>query len=123
MVGRLFSRFVIVKMFGCWRDAPAADLFRPGLISAYLCRCVVFPSQEYNWGMRVKTSVTLPSSLLKEIDRLDSNRSAFLERAALSFIGKRVKSELDARDAAILDRVAGELNQQSDVLEFQGLPK
>ena len=73
--------------------------------------------------MRVKTSVTLPSSLLQEIDRLDSNRSAFLERAALSYIAKRVKSELDARDAAILDRVADELNQQSDVLEFQGLPK
>jgi len=73
--------------------------------------------------MRVKTSVTLPRSLLKEIDRLDSNRSAFLERAALSYIGKRVKSELDARDAAILDRVADELNRQSDVLEFQGLPK
>jgi metal-responsive CopG/Arc/MetJ family transcriptional regulator len=73
--------------------------------------------------MRVKTSITLPSSLLKEIDRLDGNRSAFLERAALSYISKRTKSELDARDASILDRVADELNRQSDVLEFQGLPK
>ena len=73
--------------------------------------------------MRVKTSVTLPSALLKEIDRLDANRSAFLERAAVAYIGKRVKSELDVRDAAILDRVADELNQQSDVLEFQGMPK
>lgn len=73
--------------------------------------------------MRVKTSVTLPSSLLKEIDRLDSNRSAFLERAALSYISKRLKSELDAQDAAILERVADELNRQSDVLAFQGLPK
>ena len=50
--------------------------------------------------MRVKTSVTLPSALLKEIDRLDANRSAFLERAALSFIGQQVKAELDARDRA-----------------------
>ena len=41
----------------------------------------------------------------------------------MSYIGKRVKSELDARDAAILDRVADELNRQSDVLEFQGLTK
>jgi metal-responsive CopG/Arc/MetJ family transcriptional regulator len=73
--------------------------------------------------MRVKTSVTLPSALLKEIDRLDGNRSAFLERAAVAYIGKRVKSDLDAQDAAILDRVAGELNEQSDVLEFQGMPK
>ena len=73
--------------------------------------------------MRVKTSVTLPSTLLKEIDRLDGNRSAFLQRAALAYIGKHVKSELDARDAAILDRVAEELNEESDALEFQGLPK
>ena len=48
--------------------------------------------------MRVKTSVTLPSESLEEINR-------------------------DARDAAILDRVAEELNQQSDVLDFQGLPE
>jgi len=73
--------------------------------------------------MRVKTSVTLPSALLNEIDKLDGNRSAFLERAALAYIGKRVKSDLDARDAEILDRIADELNEQSDVVDFQGLPK
>jgi metal-responsive CopG/Arc/MetJ family transcriptional regulator len=73
--------------------------------------------------MRVKTSVTLPRALLKEIDRLEGNRSAFLERAALSYLSKRVKSDLDAQDAAILNRVADELNRQSDVLEFQRLPK
>ena len=83
----------------------------------------VLTVREYNRGMRVKTSVTLPSSLLREIDRLDGNRSAFLERAAVSYIGKQLKFELDARDAAILDRVADELNRQSDVLEFQGLTK
>ena len=73
--------------------------------------------------MRVKTSVTLPHALLKEIDRLEGNRSAFPERAALSYLSKRVKSDLDAQDAAILNRVADELNRQSDILEFQGLPK
>jgi hypothetical protein len=73
--------------------------------------------------MRVKTSATLPSGLLKEIERLDINRSAFLERAALAYIGKWVESDLDAQDAAILDRIADELNEQSDLLEFQGLPK
>lgn len=76
-------------------------------------------AREHNRG----TSVTLPSSLLREVDRLDGNRSAFLERAAASYISKRLKSELDARDAAIFDRVADELNRQSDVLEFQGLTK
>lgn len=69
--------------------------------------------------MKVKTSVTLPSALLERIDRIDSNRSAFLERAALSYLARRTKAERDTLDAAILDRVAEELNQQSDVLEFQ----
>lgn len=71
--------------------------------------------------MRVKTSVTLPSSLLEEIDRIEDNRSAFLERAALSYLARRAKTERDAKDAVILDRVAEELNEQSDVLEFQGI--
>jgi len=84
---------------------------------------LILPRSEYNQSMKVKTSVTLPSALLAEIDRLDNNRSAFLERAAVSYIGQQLKSKLDAQDAAILDRVADELNQQSDVLEFQGLPK
>ncbi len=78
---------------------------------------------EYDGSMRVKTSVTLPSALLEQIDRIDGNRSAFLERAALSYLARRAKTERDAQDAAILDRVAEELNQQSDVLEFQGLPE
>lgn len=78
---------------------------------------------EYASGMRVKTSVTLPRSLLKEIDRIDSNRSAFLERAAFEHLARRVKVERDVEDAAILERIAEELNQQSDVLEFQGLLK
>lgn len=78
---------------------------------------------EYIGGMRVKTSVTLPSTLLEQIDRIDSNRSAFLERAALSYLARKAKAERDAQEAAILDRVAEELNEQSDVLEFQGLPE
>ena len=59
--------------------------------------------------MRVKTSVTLPDSLLAEIDRRDGNRSAFLERAA--------------KDAAILEQIGQQLNEESDALEYQGLPE
>ena len=80
-------------------------------------------AKEYDGGMRVKTSVTLPSSLLEEIDRIDDNRSAFLERAALSYLARRAKAERDAKDAAILDRIAEELNEESDVLEFQGISR
>ncbi len=78
---------------------------------------------EYDGGMKVKTSVTLSSALLEQIDRIDDNRSAFLERAALSYLAGKAKADRDALDAAILDRVAEELNQQSDVLDFQGLPE
>ena len=70
--------------------------------------------------MRVKTSVTLPSALLKEIDRLDSNRSAFLERAAAAYLARVAKAGRDANDAAILERNAGRLNREAaDVLEYQ----
>ena len=61
----------------------------------------------YFSGMRVKTSVTLPDSLLAEIDRRDGNRSAFLERAA--------------KDAAILEQIGQQWNEESDALEYQGL--
>jgi len=69
--------------------------------------------------MRVKTSVSLPSLLLADIDRVDTNRSAFLERAALAYLARGAKLERDARDAVILERIAGELNEESDALEFQ----
>jgi metal-responsive CopG/Arc/MetJ family transcriptional regulator len=70
--------------------------------------------------MRVKTSVTLPSALLLEIDRLEANRSAFLEKAAHAYLATVAKSQRNARDAAILERNTDRLNQEaSDVLEYQ----
>ena len=74
--------------------------------------------------MRVKTSVTLPEELLGEIDRLDSNRSAFLERAARQYLTQAAKTTRDARDAAIIERHSKRLNEEAmDVLEYQGLPE
>ncbi len=74
--------------------------------------------------MRVKTSVTLPEELLGEIDRLDSNRSAFLERAARHYLTEAAKAARDARDAAIIERHAERLNAEAmDVLEYQRLPE
>jgi metal-responsive CopG/Arc/MetJ family transcriptional regulator len=73
--------------------------------------------------MRVKTSVTLPGALLAEIDRLDSNRSAFLERAAIAYLARASKAQRDAKDAAIFDRIAGQLSEESDAIEYQGLPE
>ncbi|HEY3742555.1 MAG TPA: hypothetical protein VGL53_22050 [Bryobacteraceae bacterium] len=73
--------------------------------------------------MRVKTSVTLPSTLLEEIDRQDKNRSAFLERAAQMYLAESAKRERDARDLAIINRNAERLNREAeDVLDYQTLP-
>jgi metal-responsive CopG/Arc/MetJ family transcriptional regulator len=46
--------------------------------------------------MRVKTSVTLPSDLLKSIDRADPNRSAFIERASRAYLARIEKSRQEA---------------------------
>jgi metal-responsive CopG/Arc/MetJ family transcriptional regulator len=73
--------------------------------------------------MRVKTSVTLPSTLLEEIDRLNSNRSAFLEQAANFYLTQNAKRDRNAKDAAILEKNAERLNREAaDVLEYQNLP-
>lgn len=74
--------------------------------------------------MKVKTSVTLPSTLLEEIDRLNSNRSAFLEQAANLYLAQYAKHNRNARDAAIIERNAGRLNREAaDVLGYQDPPE
>jgi metal-responsive CopG/Arc/MetJ family transcriptional regulator len=73
--------------------------------------------------VRVKTSVTLPDDLLKEIDRADPNRSVFLERAARRYLAEIEKSRREARDKGILDANANRLNEEAcDVLGYQDLP-
>ncbi len=72
--------------------------------------------------MRVKTSVTLPNTLLEEIDRAHENRSAFLELAARSYLDRAARLQREARDAEILNRQADRLNREAgDVLEYQDL--
>ena len=79
-------------------------------------------ASEYDYLVRVKTSVTLPGDLLEEIDRADSNRSGFLERAARQYLAQVERRQRDARDAAILDARAARLNREAlDVLEYQDL--
>jgi metal-responsive CopG/Arc/MetJ family transcriptional regulator len=80
--------------------------------------------QWYLGSMRVKTSVTLPSSLLEEIDRLNNNRSAFLENATRFYLAQSARHDRDAKDAAILEKNAERLNREAtDVLEYQDLPE
>ncbi len=73
--------------------------------------------------MKAKTSITLPSDLLKRIDRADANRSAFLERAARAYLARLEKAQREAADAEIINRHADRLNAEAvDVLAYQGLP-
>jgi metal-responsive CopG/Arc/MetJ family transcriptional regulator len=73
--------------------------------------------------VRVNTSITLPADFLKRIDRMDSNRSAFLERAALAYLARLEQSSRDRTDIAIIDRHARRLNRQVlETLEYQMLP-
>jgi metal-responsive CopG/Arc/MetJ family transcriptional regulator len=74
--------------------------------------------------MKVKTSVTLPGTLLEEIDRLNSNRSIFFERAARLYLAQSARLDRDVKDAAILERNADRLNREAaDVLQYQDLPE
>ena len=73
--------------------------------------------------MRIKTSITLPEDLLQCIDRVDSNRSALIERATRVYLARMEKARREARDAEIINANAGRLNREAlDVLEYQGLP-
>ncbi len=83
-----------------------------------------FGPEWYFSGMRVKTSVTLPSSLLKEIDRQNNNRSAFLEHAARFYLAQTAKKVRESKDSAILEKHSERLNREAeDVLDYQALPE
>ena len=65
-----------------------------------------------------------PAELLERVDRIDSNRSAFLERAALLYLSRLEQSRRDRRDIAIINRNARRLNRGvKDTLEYQILPR
>jgi metal-responsive CopG/Arc/MetJ family transcriptional regulator len=79
--------------------------------------------QEYNYLVRVKTSITLPEDLLCRIDRVDKNRSALLERAAVAYLANLEKQIRDQKDIAIINRNAERLNREAlDTLEYQQIP-
>jgi metal-responsive CopG/Arc/MetJ family transcriptional regulator len=73
--------------------------------------------------VRVKTSITLPPDLLASIDRVDSNRSAFVERAARAYLGQAERARQENRDIEIINRNADRLNAEAmDVLDYQRIP-
>jgi metal-responsive CopG/Arc/MetJ family transcriptional regulator len=73
--------------------------------------------------VRVKTSITLPKELLGRLDRVDKNRSALLERAAVAYLAELDKQARDLRDIAIINRNADRLNREAlDSLGYQHIP-
>jgi metal-responsive CopG/Arc/MetJ family transcriptional regulator len=67
--------------------------------------------------MKEKTSVTLSSEVLHAIDRLAGNnrsRSAFIEDLVRQHLQAQVKAERRARDLAILNQYADEMNKDAD---------
>ena len=73
--------------------------------------------------VRVKTSITLPSELLSQLDQIDKNRSASLERAARAYLKHLESERRDRRDVEIINRNADRLNREAaDTLEYQQIP-
>jgi metal-responsive CopG/Arc/MetJ family transcriptional regulator len=78
---------------------------------------------EYNCLVRVKTSVTLPRQLLSRLDRVDKNRSAILERAAMAYLARLEREARDRKDIEIINRNAKRLNREAmDTLTYQEVP-
>jgi metal-responsive CopG/Arc/MetJ family transcriptional regulator len=78
---------------------------------------------EYGYLVRVKTSITLPENLLRRLDRVDSNRSALLERAAIAYLAQLDRLQRDRKDTDIINRHAARLNREAkDTLEYQQIP-
>lgn len=77
----------------------------------------------YIYLVRVKTSVTLPADLLDQLDRVDKNRSALLERAARAYLTRLQAEQRESRDLEIINRNAERLNREAaDTMEYQQLP-
>jgi metal-responsive CopG/Arc/MetJ family transcriptional regulator len=73
--------------------------------------------------MKSKTSITLSSDVLQEIDKYamnSGNRSAFIEKAVWCYLVSLKKGMRDKTDLEILNNNAHRLNKEAeDVLTYQ----
>jgi metal-responsive CopG/Arc/MetJ family transcriptional regulator len=73
--------------------------------------------------MKQKTSITLSSDLLKEIDRsagTKASRSAFIEMVIREYFREKVRQAINERDIQILNANADYFNREmEDVLRYQ----
>ncbi len=73
--------------------------------------------------MKQKTSITLSSDVLKEVDRsagTKASRSAFIEDVLREYFRARMREAINARDAELINAHADYLNREmEDVLRYQ----
>jgi metal-responsive CopG/Arc/MetJ family transcriptional regulator len=73
--------------------------------------------------MKEKTSITLSSEVLAQVDRLAGSkvsRSAFIERVLRLYLRERARKKIHARDLERLNAAADRLNSEADdVLSYQ----
>ena len=73
--------------------------------------------------MKEKTSITLSSDVLAEVDRkagTKASRSAFIENVLREYFKAKVREAINARDLELINANADYLNREmEDVLEYQ----
>ncbi len=73
--------------------------------------------------MKEKTSITLSSDVLTQVDRSagsKASRSAFIERVLREYFKTKVREAINARDLELINANADYLNREmDDVLKYQ----
>jgi metal-responsive CopG/Arc/MetJ family transcriptional regulator len=75
--------------------------------------------------MKQKTSITLSSDLLKEIDRMagsKASRSAFIENVLREFFKAKVREAISARDLELINAHVDSLIRESQELDEYQAP-
>ena len=73
--------------------------------------------------MKIKTSITISDTVLKEIDKIvgkKGNRSDFIEHAIEDCLEKRKREKRNKKDLELINQNAEALNMEAeDVLSYQ----
>jgi metal-responsive CopG/Arc/MetJ family transcriptional regulator len=75
--------------------------------------------------MKEKTSITLSSDVLTQVDRLagsKQSRSSFIEAILRKYLREQARNRIQARDLERINAAADRLNSEvAEVLEFQAI--
>ena len=79
--------------------------------------------RDYLGAMKIKTSIAVDKALLEKAAKLSNryrNRSELMEAVLRTYVARVNRQEKRARDLAIINRRAADLNQEArDVLDYQ----